>query len=458
MISGRRVGDPSDEELKPHLERMMRLVDPQVGIITNVFAQFREADDPLIFNATAVLTNNERYAEGQGSANAVQGNGGAGLTLTRCLIGAIGEALERYGCSIIDRDRQVFGSSNNLRARNIPHIDPETIALFSEGQYADPNFPYKRLSRNSFLSWTDCDDLNEESKKYVPSSLLYLPYRSRDPNETINFAPTLSTGQATGPSLAAATLTGLLEAIERDAYVITWLGKLQCPVLEINSSELVSGVIRERFSCCPMDIVLNLITLDVQVPVVIATGVDRSNPSITCTLGVAAHPNPEIAAVKALIELAQDRFYVKYLARTKERISADIDYREINDFEKRVVFFLNPEASEYFSFLRNSPRSIRFDEAPSLGAQDAAGLVRIISRMVKNAGGTVLRADLTPADLASVGLYVVKTLIPEFQELEGDHNVRFLGCNRLYEVPATLGYADAPRRDVEVNPVPHPLP
>jgi ribosomal protein S12 methylthiotransferase accessory factor len=450
-----------DDVIEADYQRMMRLVDPVVGIVSHLYIQFREPDDPFIYNATSILANTGRYTE-QGIGSPPQGNGAAGLTMKRCLVSAIGESVERYGCSVVDRKEEVFGSFNQLATMRIPCFPPERIALFSALQYDAPSFPFRRFTRETPVAWTPCDMLSGGASPttiYYPSSLIFMPYTPRA-GETV-VAPTISTGQACGRNLTEATFTGLMESIERDAYVIAWHNRISSPTIDPNSSPLVREFLSSRFRNCPLHIKLNLLTLDIAIPVVVATGFDLSNPKISFCLGIAANPDPEIAAIKALIELAQDRFYIKYLARTRTPVYPSPDFRHIDDFEKRVILYLRPELLGVFDFWRNSQnRVLSFDHISALcnPVPEPNSALDHCCRLVSEAGCTIIRKICTPADVGEAKLAVAKVIVPEFAALEGDHNARFLGSERMYRVPVATGFRRSPIDMMEINPYPHPLP
>ena len=438
---------------------MIKLVDPKVGIVTHTYMQFREPDDPHLFNATSVVANTERYANDQRIGAPPQGNGAAGVTKKACLIAAIGESIERYGCSQVDTETEIFGSFENLRSRGYSCFPPKDVALFSDTQYRNPRFPYREFDNDSTVSWCLCEDITGATVNsvYFPSSLIFMPFSAR-PGEQI-LAPTISTGQACGRTLDHATLSAVMEAVERDAFVISWLNRLPSPRLDIGSSERVGRFLQHYFSDCPMEVTLNLLTLDVRIPVVVATGVDRRNPHISCTVGVGAGVDGESAAIKALVELGQDRFYVKHLARTRHPVRALSDYSNIDDFEKRVILYLDATMVRALDFWRSEENNLlSFSDIASIATGSHVESIRQCCKLIEGAGGSVIRKVCTPADVEAAQLSVVKVMIPQFAELEGDHNIRFLGSRRVREVPVRVGYRESQGRDDGLNVYPHPLP
>jgi ribosomal protein S12 methylthiotransferase accessory factor len=66
--------------------------------------------------------------------------------------------------------------------------------------------------------------------------------------------------------------------------------------------------------------------------------------------------------------------------------------------------------------------------------------------------------DMTPPHVADTGLAVIKVFVPELVGINGDHRYRFLGGDRLYELPKILGFTTSPTTEESLNPTPHPFP
>jgi len=66
--------------------------------------------------------------------------------------------------------------------------------------------------------------------------------------------------------------------------------------------------------------------------------------------------------------------------------------------------------------------------------------------------------NLTTPDIDEVGFKVVRIIIPGCQGLDINHNHRYLGGERLRQVPVKLGLRNDPHEKQEFNPYPHPFP
>jgi ribosomal protein S12 methylthiotransferase accessory factor len=382
-------------------------------------------------------------------------NGGAGLTRDEAYHAALGEALERYCCSVYFKDDLVFGSYREVAASRRA-LRPGELALFHESQAAQVR--YTAFDEDTRLCWTRGYSLSRQEPVLVPACLVYIPYYPffREQGE-VTVSPSISTGQATGQSYEDAVLRGLYEVVERDAFVIMWLNRLPAPRLSIRSSPRVDAIFRERFARPHLEYTLFQMPTDVDIPAVFCLLVDRSRrPPLICS-GGAAHLDPERAALKALVEAAQTHQWARFLGRRTEPVVLEPDYSNVDDFEKHVFLYAYGGMEEAVGFLLASPTEKALaDLAPAVDDRDQSALQRALAR-VNACGLEVLAVDLTTEDVARCGYRVVKVIVPGAQQLEGDHTHRFLGGERLYRVPARLGYVGAARPE-DLNPDPHPYP
>jgi len=455
----RKESESEQLVLKNQLKRVKTAIDNQTGIISYVYEELREPTDPLIHSIGTSLSFTSRYQAG--ISDAIQNNGAAGLTRTRAMLGAIGESFERYSSAFYDERDFIWGSYNELVAKGHELYDPEQITFFSAKQYGQSAFPFHEFTKDTQVNWGWTELLCGEKARPIlfPAFMIYMPYRINAAKGEKRIGPTLSTGQAAAFSSEKASLTGLLEVVERDAYTICWQNRLKVPAIDINSSPFIKKIYEERFSVSRLDIQLHYLTLDVDIPVVLCSAIDRFNPKLSVIIGVAAHLDPEIAALKALIEMAQDRFYIKFLVKTKDPVPYIEGFKHIDDFEKRVILYGDVRMIPVLDFLRNSMNKvISFSEIENKSTgDDEKDLQKIIGLLVEK-GYNVIRKNITTPDIRDLGMHVVKMFVPEFQPLEGDHNLRFFGGKRLYQVPHQLGYFSKPPIEDDFNPYPHPLP
>jgi ribosomal protein S12 methylthiotransferase accessory factor len=114
------------------------------------------------------------------------------------------------------------------------------------------------------------------------------------------------TGCAAGPTIEHASLSALLELIERDAAALWWLGGRQPHAVstEVTASNIVAELtIRLRAGGTERRTSLLDITTDLGVPCVAAVSTNREGHDFAC--GLAARTSLEGAACSALLEMCQ---------------------------------------------------------------------------------------------------------------------------------------------------------
>jgi hypothetical protein len=125
-----------------------------------------------------------------------------------------------------------------------------------------------------------------------------------------------SAGYAAGESFAAASLSALLELVERDAAALWWIGGRRPRLL--SAEALASGGVGDllaqlrRGSDARRTWFLDL-TTDLAIPSVAALSTDRSSTGFAC--GLAARPRQDEAAAAALLELCQMELAAALVAR-----------------------------------------------------------------------------------------------------------------------------------------------
>jgi ribosomal protein S12 methylthiotransferase accessory factor len=197
-------------------------------------------------------------------------------------------------------------------------------------------------------------------------------------------------------------------------------------------------------------------TLDIPIPCFCGMLLDtRTNPP-GILVGGAAHPDPEQAALKTLLELVQGLKWKDYMH--KQPIAVEPGFGNIRSFEDRAHLYALNDLRPAFQFLWDRADEIPLSAIPSLDIGSShLNLQRCLS-LLGESNLEVVAVDLTPVDAETCGLYVTRVFIPGCETMEGDHRMPFLGGNRWREVPYRLGWRDALPSLESLNPYPHPYP
>ena len=371
---------------------------------------------------------------------------------------AILEALERY-CGMAPRGKRtvIRDSYRNLAEQA---LDPVKIGLHSKEQYALPGFPFEPYSPDSPMDWVWGSSLLQDKPILVPELLAYYSLGGH------GFVYETSNGCALGSSLEEAIFYGILEVVERDAFLLTWYAKLRLPRLDpdsVNDPELRLMIERVR-AIADYDLYLFNATLEHGIPSVWTIAKNRKQKGVNLICAAGAHPDP-IRAVKGSIHEVASMLMTldhKFEANREAYRQMLDDPTLVKKMEDHSMLYSLPEAEERLHFLLGENRPLRtFDQEYKMKAMhadltdDLKGLLQAFRRLNLD----VIVVDQTSPEILRNGLYCVKVLIPGMLPMTfGYHLTRVTGLERVLRVPAELGFAKQPLTPEQLNPHPHPFP
>jgi ribosomal protein S12 methylthiotransferase accessory factor len=378
-----------------------------------------------------------------------EGFGADGFCEATALRKATAEAVERY----VSLERPLPAS--RLR-RGSPAVNGDGLSLDSLAGYTSR----LRLDRPNRLQWTGAHEfhwiegfsLTAQRPRWVPAQLV----AARGP-ETVDLngepelRPRVTTGTAAHADRSAAILHGLLEVIERDAFMLTWLCRVSAGLLELDrcgEGRLLE--LCERFAAARLE--ARAVVLKTDVPVGVVLGILRDPTGIgpAVAVGAAARADMGEAAVAALTEA----FATWRVARRLQREGRTVpEENAMLDHHTRLLWWAEPERSKELGWLLNGPR-VEVPARPPAPAAPEIELERLVA-WFRQAGEDVIVVDLTDEALASqFGHHVVSVVVPGFHPLHLREDRPALWSRRLERAIAELGLPTPPA----LNPLPHPFP
>jgi ribosomal protein S12 methylthiotransferase accessory factor len=408
--------------------------------------------DPDIF--THVASCCDIAAIGMPFSHASNGSG-AGLTFESAYYAAIGEAVERYCLAVFHPEDLLLTTCKELKKQKLQFVGPEKWSLFNNEQHIGH---FDRFNEKTLIAWAQADSLIDEVTKYVPASLVYLPYGPvfKAENEEM-ISVSISTGASCATSVPEAIFKGICELIERDAFMIMWKNQLSPVKIDIDQNSELYEVYNTKFKRPGIKFDLYYTTQDLEMPSFFGVLTDTRKGYAARVVGGAAHPDPTVAALKTLIELVQGLFWMEY----KGDVSFPVEegFLNVDSFEKRMELYAYNDMSEALKFLPEDTSMNLSDIKKSYGYnnRNIKFTLRNIIEEFRKRQYDILAVDTTTPDAYSCGLNVVKVLIPALEVMEGDFNYQFLGGKRWKEVPPKLGLKKFDP-DITLNPFPHPYP
>jgi ribosomal protein S12 methylthiotransferase accessory factor len=426
------------------------LVDSRTGIIRYVLQLDQVPGEPSFFQYVSYLPDLNRIFP---KRNYPEVCTGASINRHEAKVKAIGEAIERYCGSLYFDDEIIFDTFQNLGDKA---VNPLSFPTCSKKEYNNPKNYLSKPREDLTLGWVSAKSIQRKRNVLVPASYVYLTYQPRTKDEIITLP--ISTGLAAGRSFDKAVLGGICEVIEREATMIMWLNQLPVPRIDLGCIEDKNILERiRRIEKASLQPYLFDTTTDVDIPCVFLVLVSKTNVFPKITVSAAAHPDPSKACIKALDEgVTTRRYCTGRHAYQSEKYNYD-DFSNIRTFEDHLLLYADKEISPAFDFLFKSNTRICLSDMNRFYSSTDEYMLKEIFDRLSGLQLQVLIADLTREDVKHAGLSVVRVIIPGMQPLSEDHNIRFLGVRRLYEVPKKLGYRDKLTVEESLNPLPHPF-
>ncbi|MEV4252312.1 TOMM precursor leader peptide-binding protein [Spirillospora sp. NPDC049652] len=439
--------DPATFRVRPLPDDLEeRYVDPESGLIGSLGTSA----------GTVLPTAVARLDPGRKGTAGRHGYGRA-LDATSARRLATTEALERYAGT---RPRGRLPVQARYADVAEHAVDPRTLGLYPDAWYDQPDFGFTRFGPHREMGWVWGYSFRTERPVLVPEGFAYYGVpRGR------SLAYECSNGAALGGCLAEAIFHGLLEVAERDAFLITWYGRLPAPRIDIDTAAdpripLLAAMARQDAG---YELTAFAMPMEQRVPAVWAMAVDAvGGPGRPHTLCAAsAHPDPEQALGNAVHELIPSLAFLGdfYDERAAAALLADGDL--VREMEDHRQLYCHPGASRRLRFLPadapGRPLAELFDQWPSYG--DLADDLDELAGRFLATGLDVVAVDVTCPQLEAGGLAAAKVLVPGSVPMTFGHRHRRVhGLRRLLTVPRLLGYRDRDLRPEELNPHPHPFP
>jgi len=425
-----------------------RVLSPRTGLIKSLLFLPGQARSAGFFNCINMTPDYGRLPHGHN----IQTAGALGLTERDAIVKSIFEGLERYSGAHIDHERLVWSKPTSAQ-----FLHSERFPIFAPWQHAQPGFPFAPLDDGSEVFWLGGTSLFDLERRFVPAAMVYVPYRPA--SRADNLGLSTSTGMAAGWTRDEALLSGLLETVERDAFMIMWLNRLSMPQLRLPAGSVASALIAERLDRSGATCALVDLTMDHGIPTVMAVMHQRIYGQACTTLGLSAKPDHATAALKAFHEASSSAERIRYHLDQNSRAvwQPKEGHGDFTSLEQRDLAYTSPALRPHLHFLDSSAQAAVRATGDGLDGADAGAQLLDALRRLRAVAGEAVAVDLAPGDVASLGVKVVKVLVPELVPLTADHRYPSLGHRRIFEVPVRLGYRSTPHRLADLNPHPHPF-
>ena len=369
------------------------------------------------------------------------------------LYATLAEALERY---IWFTQRDYFLNPTRATASGIQKrgqsIAPGKIVGFSDEQRADRS--HRHLRDDTEYLWIQGTSLIRGDRVYVPAQTVSgIRYLSPDIKEPTIRRPTTN-GLATWHTQIGARLAGVLEVLERDAYMISWLNQLTLPRFSLDSLCSRDPGLAQHVAVCERyrlkTHVVQLLT-DAPTHVVAVILEDMSGNAPRFSFGLRAHRSFPFAVQKATTEALRGRRAYRVWSNKGGTWDMSTPTLEIGHRE-RLYYWGVPEHAKNLEFLIQGPE---IEATPALWENDSEEEhLRRVLRWCAEKSFECISVSLGAAAKNITPLHIEMVVMPELQPTYLTEFTQTFGGTRLKDVPAAFGYTPLKRPFADA---PHPF-
>jgi len=332
---------------------------------------------------------------------------GKGASETEARVSVIMEAVERFSAEVGNfNERLLFDSYEHL-AVNSRAVNPAHLILPGH------------LPADTNIEWCTGWDLLNDEEVLVPANAVFHPYTPAQGNWQLFRSNT--NGLASGNVMEEAIFHGLMEVIERDAVSIAEINRNPGMGLNVDVGR-VSEMIN-KFELQGILVRLWWLPTDTGIPTVVAASDDeKMRDASLLVMGAGSHIDPEIAALRALTEVAQSRATQIHGARedtNRESVARMIGYERMKRLNKHWL----EEPSEYVELNELENASTMFIDSD----------IRLVLGRLQNVVSSVIISDIT---VSAIRVPSVRAIIPGFEVYFLDRERKGTRCKQWRSVSA----------------------
>jgi ribosomal protein S12 methylthiotransferase accessory factor len=423
----------------------------RLGLIEEIREIPKLPDEPFVHITTAIRAN----------------SGGADFfSREKSYWRALGETVERY----LWRNSDFF-YRQTLTKKFYSEIKNESVNIFELAGFSNEqkkNIDTLKFDRKTVFGWIPARLIASGKKIWCPAQLFSLRYfrenveinGSKNRNEPM-LRWAVTTGIATGQSLEEALVKGILEVVERDAFMISYLNKLSPPILDLDSlAEQDSDLekILKNFRRYNLEVHLLQLFTDFPVNVYLAIVIDRTGLGPALSAGASADFDLKACLLDGLAEALNVRLNLKKSFREETGPSEKLDRHG------RLLWWAKGENIPKINFfLRGEKTKLNLEKEISIFSEQSKESSRrkyykekldLLKKYLQEKKCEAVYAELTDPDIMKLGFRSVQVVIPELQPMHLNESIPYFGGKRLKEIPQRFGYKPAE----ELNEVPHPFP
>lgn len=361
------------------------------------------------------------------------------------LTSALAEAIERYTWF------ESVDQFTALRRATLAHmkregsriLHPERFAGYSDAQRKENR--HLRYTEESSFAWVEGYSWTQEKSVWVPAQTVSAHKKFHPPHTAATSEPairaSITTGMAVHPSRTTALLSGALEVIERDAYIITWLNQLSPPHFDLDEVAKQSASLAELLARCRRyRLEPHALRFPTDAPTYVVGAVleDMSGALPRFSIGLKAGRNPQRAIEGALLEALRARLGARtWMQSSEDDWDPETKTSGITHYD-RLRYWAEKKHADHLAFLVQGDITPLQKETWE-NDTDEENFERIVA-WCRTCGYELASVSSTLAKANVPGWHIEFVVIPELQPLHLNERLPHIGGKRLSDIPRKFGY------------------
>src|SRR6185369_7230392 len=379
-------------------------VDRRTGVISDLFIE--PPDDPGVSLPIIAKAAPPYVMEKDGSLHRLPAGWGKGLTISGAVLSAVGEAIERYSASIFDPEKIVWKRPDELEG-DVLH--PRDLSLYSDEQYNRDDFPFVRFDSSIPHPWVLGSWLNNAKPVWLPALFVFLFIEIH--REQL-IAQGTSNGLAASSSKDDAALRAILELVERDAFMSTWLTASQTQRLQLDDTlDPLLRTVLEGIEVLGATVEVYRLPGSVIGTTVLCLALGDGDAYPGVTFGLGCDLDPRVALRQAVLELGQTGPYLRRMMRSG-RLKPAEDPSGVREMLDHAAYYFPKDRASAFDRLR-SKETVSLRDLKSVARRSLEDCAAALGE----AGVRVALVDVTSADVATGPFSVMRAVSPDLQPI-----------------------------------------
>ncbi|MFH2032671.1 MAG: YcaO-like family protein [Bacteroidota bacterium] len=411
--------------------------------LDRVYKVFQYSDEPKFFQYASEFKDISSKTDGNIRSNRKAG-GSSFFSEELALLKCLGETVERYSCTVYRSKNLIKGTFASLEGKA---LDLKSIVAFSENQRKHSYFDKFNFSESTPFTWVKGQSLISGKQILLPAQMIYYSYKFSK-KERMIYVP-ISTGAAGGSCLASALVRGILEIVERDAFMISYLNQLHSPrvdlskIKDIRVDYLKNVAKRYRLEWSVIDM-----TNDLEIPAIASVVIDKSGYGPAVLVGLKANLNPIDAIIGSFEEAINIRGWMRHTYEDDFEKYKNLNPKHIHNVEQRGMYWFPKKMIKQLDFWLENNLDFNIDRYKYFGKTMSHGkLLKILFSNLRKKGFDVFFTEVTVPEIKKLQYRVVKVIIPQLQPFYQSEYYPYLGGERLFKYSNGGSY----------NNVPHPF-